>query len=407
MFSVSKSVTSLAIGILLGRGMLSLEDPIIKHFPEMLPAAVPGPLARTTIRDMLRMATCHSSATYHPARDDNWARTFFTVPPTNEPDAVFAYDTSASQVLAALAEKLTGMPLLTFLEQNLFAPIGANGPKRWLKDPSGVSQGGTGLLMTLRDLHQIALFCMGNGGGIVPADYLKAATAKQTETLMRDQPEETYGYGYQFWRTRDGFSMYGLGGQLAICVPDKQLCLCTTADTQLDPCGVQRIYDAFFEEIAPCMASEPDSRKAAGPELSARLAALSMPVVLNHADCAQALQGIYRVDCGTMCWKSLKLERNALSLTDGSGWKRLPFGIGEWIHGVFPATAEPCVASAGWAAPGNLKILCHVIGDTPCGAEILLSLNGHRVTVQMKRVNNPITEGFAGVCSGSFVSYEC
>ncbi len=399
MFSVSKSITSLAIGILAGRGALSLDDRIVNWFLELLPPRVPEPLARLTISDMLRMATCHCAATYRPGVDENWARTFFAVPPTHEPGTVFAYDTSASQVLAALAEKRTGMPLLSFLEQTLFGPIGATGPKRWLSDPSGVSQGGTGLLMTLRDLDKVAAFCMGDGGGIVPQAYLRDAIAKQTETPMRDNPEERHGYGYQFWRTRNGFSMYGLGGQLAICVPDRQLSLCTTADTQLDPYGVQRIYDAFFDEIVADPGSSPQACDEADPLLARRLSSLAMPPVPSQPGFARDAAGTYRVRTGTMGWKRLRLQPDALFLEDTAGWKELRFGMGAWAHGWFAGSAEPCIASAGWIAPGSLKLLCHVIGDTPCGVEMLLFFRGRTITVQMKRVHDPITAGFEGICS--------
>jgi len=394
MFSVSRSMTSLAIGILVQKGFLCLEDRITAFFPEKLSIQVPGPLQRLTLRDMLRMATCHAVTTYRPAVDDEWARTFFTVPPTHEPGTVFAYDTSASQVLAALVEKLAGMPILDFLQQNLFNFIGATGPKRWLRDPSGTSQGGTGLLMTLRDLDKAAGFCMGDGSGIIPTEYLRAATGMQIETPMRDNPEECYGYGYQFWRTRNGFSMYGLGGQMAICVPDKQLSLCTTADTQLDPYGVQRIYDAFFEELEPYvtenMLLEDEESNLA---LAKRLDGLTLPVLPNDPTFAWEARGLYRIASGSVGWTALELEPGVLSLYHGTACKRIAFGVGNMVHGYFPGSQEPCIASAGWFAPGSLRIRCHIIGDMPCGVDLLLVFAGKSVTIQQKRVHDLITEG--------------
>ena len=51
-------------------------------------------------------------------------------------------------------------------------------------------------------------------------------------------------------------SLYGLGGQMVIACPEKETLLTTIADTRLDPCGVQKIYDAFFEEIIPYVETE-------------------------------------------------------------------------------------------------------------------------------------------------------
>ena len=43
--------------------------------------------------------------------------------------------------------------------------------------------------------------------------------------------------------------MYGLGGQMAICIPETGLCLCTLADLMDESTGVQPIYDAFFRHL--------------------------------------------------------------------------------------------------------------------------------------------------------------
>ena len=61
MFSVSKSLTSLAVGLLAADGKLKLTDAICDYFPDKLPQHTPGPLRRLTLRDMLRMATCPPS----------------------------------------------------------------------------------------------------------------------------------------------------------------------------------------------------------------------------------------------------------------------------------------------------------------------------------------------------------
>ena len=77
MYSVSKSMTSLAIGLLIGEGKISFEDAIIKYFADMLPPTVPPQLNRLTIRDMLRMATCYARTTYREGEDRDWIRTYF------------------------------------------------------------------------------------------------------------------------------------------------------------------------------------------------------------------------------------------------------------------------------------------------------------------------------------------
>ena len=107
--------------------------------------------------------------------------------------------------------------------------------------------------MSLRDLGKTAQLLLDGGRGLIPEDYLRRATQKQIGTPFQPIPEERLGYGYQFWRVRDGYMFYGMGGQLALICPDKQMILCTIGDTQLDPLGTQNIHDAFFEELVPAV----------------------------------------------------------------------------------------------------------------------------------------------------------
>lgn len=399
-FSVSKSMTALALGILIGQNRVALSDKIAPYFPEFSKDPLPPQLERLTIRDMLRMTTCHATTTYKKITSENWASTFFAVPPTHKPGTVFSYDTSSSQTLAALVEKLTGMPLLSFLQESLFNKIGAIGLKRWLTDPSGTSQGGSGLLMTLRDMAKVALFCMGDGDGIVPTDFLHAATSKQADTYMRELPEERHGYGYQFWCTRDGFAMYGMGGQLAICVPRRKLALCTIADTQMDHYGTQRIHDAFFEEIVLCGTTPTEENAEVRKQLQARLDSLAIKPLPNNPQHALETNDFYQMMPNAMGWTALRLKSDALHLHDGEEWKRLPFGIGSMVKGEFPGGKEPCITSGGWYDRDCLCIQSHIIGDTPCQAVIRLVFTEDSVTMHANGVQDPITNRFYGITSG-------
>ncbi len=405
MFSVSKSVTSLLIGILAAEGKLSLDDPIAQYFPDKLPEAVSDRILRMTIRDMLRMATAHKFTTYKLIDDDDWTRTFFTVPPTNDPGAVFAYDTSSSHTLAALVQRLTGKSARDFAVERLFQPLGCTGEVRWLADPTGVCQGGTGLITTTENIARLALCCMRGGEDVIPADYLREATAAQIATPMQPACEERFGYGYQFWRMRhNGFAMYGMGGQLAICLPDYDFILCTTADTQLEPGGMQIIWDALWEIILPALK---DSEAADTAEelaaLDARIASLAMKPVANDPALEAWPTGRYRFDENPLGLRWLEVERGILRYENNSGECTLGFGMGELQAGTFPGNGEPCLVSGGFIAPETLHVYAHLIGDTPCGMAMLIAFDGARVTVKARAVNTPLLTGYEGVASGVLV----
>ena len=79
MFSISKSFTSIAIGLLEAEGKLSLDDPIVSYFPDKIPANVHPWIAAMTIRDMLMMRTCHAATTYKVDMKSDWVESFFEI----------------------------------------------------------------------------------------------------------------------------------------------------------------------------------------------------------------------------------------------------------------------------------------------------------------------------------------
>ena len=397
MFSISKTMTGIAVGMLIDDGRLSLDDAIGRYFADWMPESPSPWLASLTIRDMLRMATCYPDATYREGVDDCWARTFFTAAPTHAPGTVFHYDTSCSQVLAELAARLDGRQVMDLLNARLFGPLGANDEKYWLKDPSGCCQGGTGLCMSLNDLHKVAQCLLDGGRGIVPGWYVREMGKKHIDTPHRLNPEERFGYGWQCWRTRAGWSMYGLGGQLAVVCPEKGALLTTIADTGLDGYGVQHIYDAFFEEIYPYIGKE-----------SAEPAALCLEnKPLDHdAAFAAAGAGEYIFPEGNrLGMKRLSLEGNVLRWENARGAIELPFAPGRDATCDYPGwKGVPGIVKAGWAAPGLLRLRCHATGDTPCGFDMLLCFKGGEVTVKARRSYDPLTADYEGVATGALNS---
>ena len=260
MFSVTKSFVSIAIGLLQEEGRLSLDDSIVKFFPEYVPnTSETHPwLLATTIRDMLSMRSCHASTTYDKfSSKTDWVKSFFTVAPTHKPGTVFHYDTSATHTLCALVEKLTNMKMLDYLRNKVLNEIGFSQEAYCLTDGSGVSMGGSGLMATSRDLMCFALLILHNGNlngkQYISADYIKEATSFQTATCVTGPiPSESQGYGLQFWTGEHGSIVcYGMGGQLAILLPEYNTAIVTTADTQGYQGGNQVIYDAIFRHILP------------------------------------------------------------------------------------------------------------------------------------------------------------
>ncbi|MGI5852033.1 MAG: serine hydrolase domain-containing protein, partial [Caldicoprobacterales bacterium] len=105
MYSVSKSMVSLAIGLMIDEGKLNLEDRVVNFFEDKLPNNLHPYLAESTVRDLLMMATPHSENSY-TRYDKDWAATFFYKTPSHPPGTVFAYDTAATVILNTIVERI-------------------------------------------------------------------------------------------------------------------------------------------------------------------------------------------------------------------------------------------------------------------------------------------------------------
>lgn len=393
LYSISKTITGLAVGILLDEGRLSLDDRIAGYFRDWLPPKPDERLLRLTIRDMLRMATCYRATVYKEGIDENWSRPFFTAPSTHEPGTVFFYDTGCSQAFAALVKRISGLEVMDLMEERLFRPLGCRDDRYWLRDPSGCCQGGTGLCMSLRDLHLIGECLLRGGDGILPRWYVEEMQKKHIDTPLQTNQEERWGYGWQCWRTRAGFAMYGMGGQLSVICPEKGAVLSTVADTRLDPVGVQRIYDAFFAEIYPFLGSEDTDLIAL--ELQSR----ALP---DRAGAALPASGEYRFAPGNpLNLKRLRLSGDCLFYENARGAVSLPFGRGRVKEISYPGwDGVPALSAGGWIENGLLRVRCHAVGDAPCGFDMLVRFAEKTVTVQCRKSNDPVTAGYDGVASG-------
>ncbi|MDE6218945.1 MAG: beta-lactamase family protein, partial [Lachnospiraceae bacterium] len=186
MFSITKSFTSIAIGLLVDEGKISLEDPIVQYFPEKLPNQenIHPWIAQMTIKDMLMMRSCHASTTYKLDMSSDWVASFFTVQPTHPPGTLFHYDTSAAHTLCALVEKLTGRDMLDYMKEKLHV-LGFSEESYLIKDPFGVSIGGSGLVALPSDLmkfgYLIANKVLALGEQLLSPSYINLAVSPLNE----------------------------------------------------------------------------------------------------------------------------------------------------------------------------------------------------------------------------------
>jgi len=283
MYSISKSFTSVAIGMMTDEGKISLHDKVADYFPEYLPENPHVYILEATIRDLLMMSTFNSGTSYGP-KDQDWIKTFFQDKgEKHKPGTLFNYDTAATVVLCGIIEKISGKPLLEYMRPVL-DEIGISKDITCIKSPDERSWTGSGILCTTQDLGRFALLCMNkglwNGKQLISQRYMEEAVSCQIDnSLTSGDSELQHGYGYQFWRLRDnGFACVGMGGQLALCSPENDLILLTTADNQALTNGTNNIIGAYFDLIEKIKKNALPDNKDAQNKLKQKISSLSIPL---------------------------------------------------------------------------------------------------------------------------------
>ena len=111
MYSLSKSFTSTGIGLAVAEGLLTVDDPVLKFFPDDAPANPSANLKAMQVRHLLAMNTGHQADTtdrVFGSESDNWPRAFLALPVEHAPGTWFVYNTAATYMLSAIITRLTG-----------------------------------------------------------------------------------------------------------------------------------------------------------------------------------------------------------------------------------------------------------------------------------------------------------
>lgn len=254
MFSITKSVVSVAIGKLFAEHLVHPQDKICSYFPDYYTNEFHNPyMDNLTILDMLKMQGIYSATTYQKSSGESWTRTFFEAKPSHSCGRIFHYDTSATHTLCELVYRITGMDILSYLRPMLDT-IGFSKEAYIIKNVFGEEMGGSGLMAKPSDILKLGDYILQtrNPDGDAIARYLYDATSLQAPTVHSAMiPEEGLGYGYQFWLIREGYMMYGLGSQYLLSYPGLHMNIMINADTQSLKGSGQSILDTVYDVLFP------------------------------------------------------------------------------------------------------------------------------------------------------------
>jgi CubicO group peptidase (beta-lactamase class C family) len=250
MHSLSKSFTSTAVGLAIAEGKLSVDDPVLKFFPEEAPSESSAKLKAMRVRDLLTMTSGHNVELKF-SDDTPWVQAFLAHPVEHKPGTHFMYNTPGSHMLSAIIRKVTGETVLDYLKPRLFAPLGIENPE-WPSSQQGNTFGGWGLKIRTEDIAKFGQLYLQKGQWqgrqIVPAAWVEQATSKQVSNGSDPAKDWDQGYGFQFWRCRHGaFRGDGAFGQFCIVLPEQDAVIAITAQTG----DMQAELNVVWEKLLP------------------------------------------------------------------------------------------------------------------------------------------------------------
>ena len=258
LYSASKTVTALAVGLAVDDGLLSVNDKVSKHLRDKMPATLSPALDSLTVRNLLMMASGRLEDLSIFMGDEDWLTKWFQGD-FHDVGKVFHYDSMCTHALAMIVTRVTGKPLLEYVKERIFTPMHIV-ETDWELAPDGVEAAGWGLRLQTESQAKLGQMMLNggqwNGRQLVSSQWIHDMTQRYISTSHAVQPklslwqrflkflrsawhtirswftgyntDDYYlGYGYQTKAIQhpraESFFAAGYGGQLIYVVPKLDL----------------------------------------------------------------------------------------------------------------------------------------------------------------------------------------
>jgi CubicO group peptidase (beta-lactamase class C family) len=252
--SVSKSVTSILLGIAIDEGLVGdTNETMFSFFPDYSNLGDPAK-NQITLAQMLAMTSglpWNESYAYTDPRNDLGAMAFFSEDPiayvlgkstVAPPGTQFIYNSGTTNLLGEITRRTTGSTLESFADQHLFAPLGIDSLE-WYGFPSDpdMAVASSALYLRPRDMAKIGQLYLDGGvwdtTRVVSESWVKASTSRATDVPASENPIPRFsdGYGFQWWlgtfpkEDTDAYIAAGWGGQFIIVLPEREMVVVMTA----------------------------------------------------------------------------------------------------------------------------------------------------------------------------------
>lgn len=422
MYSTTKSYVGVAVCELAAEGKISLDDKIIKYFPDKLPSNIHPFLEAMTIRHMLTMQTCMTSVNWFGQNVTDRLQHYFNFKPSRYPGTGYDYDSVGSFVLGALVERITGKSLLDYLRDKCLNEIGFSTEAFCLTAPGGHTWGDSALLCTARDQlafgRLIANEGKWNGKQLLNYEYLSQTVDKHTDTIdIGLSAYDNMGYGYQIWKCYDGaFAFLGMHDQLMIYHPKTDIIFVCTAG---NPPGLSRgiIIEDFYNFIIDNVCEETSNNEDDYLELKKYCESLKLKAATGekYSEFENKINNKkFITEPNNMGITEFTLSFNTdggkFTYVNAQGEKKIEFGRKENIYQQFPefgysrdiggmscdGNTYKCAASFGWVEKQKLSIIVQIIDDYIGLLNITIGFNDDYALLDMCKSAEDFLDEYSG-----------
>ena len=403
LYSLSKSFTSTAVGLAIAEGKMSLDDQVLKYFPDDAPAQPSENLRAMRVRDLIRMNTGHVTepSIITPGdstmKDATWARRFLAHPVQFKPGTHFLYNSGATYMLSAIVQKVTGQTVREYLTPRLFVPLGIESPT-WVSSPQGINAGAYGLSVRTEDIAKLGQLYLQrgkwNGKQLIPAAWVDEATSRQTSNGSSPTSDWDQGYGYQFWRSRHNtYRGDGAFGQYMMIMPEADAVVAITSGVRDMQSVMNLVWDKLLPAFGPkALADNPSGRRA----LEAKLGTLSVRAPTGRATAALASRVSgrwYEIAANGRGMRAVALDLTsstpALLVRTAAGETRTPIGVGKWVSSesdfnngidqMLSVLPHPAVATSGAWTSDSVYTVKLIAPETPFYSTLDFLFTGDRL----------------------------
>ncbi len=264
MFSLSKSITGMAVGMLVRDGLLSLDEKIVDIFSDKGVLLRSPKVNSITVLHLLNMTSGIKFNEVGSMVEKDWVKAYLSSDCSYEPGTEFSYNSMNSYLLSAIVCKKTGMGLKDYLTPRLFEPLGIQNVI-WETCPMKIEKGGWGLYLHTADMAKLGQLYLQGGRWtvngkvqqLVPENWVQESTKIQTPTHDSDHAD---GYGYQLWNfgAKSAYQYNGVFGQYVIVLPERDMVIAITSGSQnlFSDCSSD-IVEQYFGDGAPAFSDQP------------------------------------------------------------------------------------------------------------------------------------------------------